>query len=269
MEKAAFPAEARESVSISGRVRALRRLGAFLGYGIGKTAAAAVRARGVRNPESFFQQQAREWAVMLEKLCGLSVRMEGRPPEGAALFVSNHRSYIDIIPLLARAPATFMAKAELRRWPVVGWSANVVRTIFVARDDPQSRHRAREAVTRRLRNGLGVVVYPEGTTHAGPGILPFRKGVFRIAADGAIPVIPVAVSYENAQDAWVGDDTFLAHFLRVFARPGIDVRIAFGPVLVDTDPERLRLRAWEWIDRNVRFQELPNSARNQKKERSV
>ena len=120
------------------------------------------------------------------------------------MLVANHRSYIDIVAILSQVPCSFLAKAELLKWPVFGPAAKHGGTIFVDRDNADSRYDSRSQIAAVLEKGVSVVVFPEGTTSAGPGLLDFRKGVFHIAAERALRITPVMILYTDPSTAWTG-----------------------------------------------------------------
>jgi len=190
---------------------------------------------------------AHRFARSVNRLLGIQVHMRGPAPRKGTLIVANHRSYIDATAVLDQTMAGFLAKSEVESWPVIGLGTRLGGTIFVQRDNAESRKAARRLIAERLRQGLSVVVFPEGTTHRGPDVLPFKKGVFHIAAEGRIPVTPLAITCEQPTDAWIGAESFLGHFLRVFVRKRVHINVHCGPVFVDSDPDALRNAAWEWI----------------------
>ena len=195
-------------------------------------------------------RRASHWGRWLCRVSGLKVERRGEPaPEGEAgvLYVANHRSYADIPALLTQTSAAFLAKAEVARWPVLGFAARVGNTVFVDREDRESRHGARARLGEALDSGLSVMVFPEGTSTAGPSFLPFRPGVFFLAAKLGRPVQPVAISYRHKEDAWVGSMTFVGHFLRRFGRWSMPVVVSFGPPLRGDDGIVLRGEAEAWI----------------------
>lgn len=193
-------------------------------------------------------RQASLWGTQLCTLTNLTVERHGELPDQGAMLMSNHRSYSDIIALLSQVPVCFLSKAELAKWPVLGWAATVARTIFVQRDDPTSRRRARESLARLLDTGVSTIVFPEGTTFEGPGISGFKPGGFQIAVEAGVPIVPVAITYPSARDAWVGDDTFLRHYMERFAHGGgTTARLAFGPALTGSDPMALKQQTEDWI----------------------
>lgn len=193
-------------------------------------------------------RQASLWGTQLCALTGLEVVCTGTPPTSGVMMMSNHRSYSDIIALLSQVPACFLSKADLAQWPVLGWAANIARTVYVQRDDPDSRKRAGAALTALLEQGVSTLVFPEGTTFDGPGIMGFKRGGFRIAVEAGVPVVPVAITYPSRRDAWVGEEAFLHHYFDRYARGGgTTAHVAFGPPLSSSDPEALAQETAAWI----------------------
>lgn len=196
--------------------------------------------------------RARQWAGLLVKGVDIEIEQTGDIPEHGGLVVSNHRSYLDIVVILSFLDAAFLAKKELQSWPIFGIAAKRGNTVFVDRSSAQSRATARQALAERLAQGISVVVFPEGTTSAGPGILPFKNGVFHLAAAKDIPVVPVAVSYDNPNAAWIGDDFFLPHFLKTFKTSPLKAHLSFGPVLNIDDGNALKAAAQASIQQQLK-----------------
>jgi 1-acyl-sn-glycerol-3-phosphate acyltransferase len=160
---------------------------------------------------------------------GVEMTVDGKPPVGSAIVVSNHVSYLDTMILPALTPCTVLAKSEVARWPLVGPAAKAHGVLFVERGDPWSGARVLRQAMRVLAAGVPVVSFPEGTTTAG-GLLPFHRGLFGVARILDVPVIPVALVFDDPRLAWVGSESFLAHYLRrVAARRRTEVRVAFLP----------------------------------------
>jgi len=180
-------------------------------------------------------------------LLGVRVEVHGSPPSGPVLLLANHRSYVDIAALLAQRPCAFLAKAEIEEWPLLGAAARATHTVFVRREDKASRRAARAGALALLQRGVAFAAFPEGTTSRGPGALPFFPGLFELAAEQRIPVVPVAIEYGNRDDAWVGDDGFIPHFWGCFRKRRVELALAFGPVLQLADKDGLRSEAEAWI----------------------
>lgn len=222
----------------------------------------AARAALARSePEPGAKERAgQQWSRALARAMGLCVRVRGRLPELPALLVANHRSYADIPALWSVAPCTFLAKAEVGGWPLVGALARELGTVFVDRSCTESRRSARSRLGSLLAAGHRVAVFPEGTTSRGPGLLPFQPGMFREAARLGIAVVPIAVGYASPADAWVEDDTLLRHFSERFAQRRVGVEISIGPAIASCDAGTLLRHSETWIDRELRIHPpLPDS----------
>ncbi len=202
--------------------------------------------------------EASGWAKDLCRFLGVQTHITGNP-SGGAMLLSNHRSYIDIVAILSTFPCAVLAKAEVGRWPFVGWATKVGNTIFVDREDRSSRSSSRRKLAELLQQSSSVTVFPEGTTSAGPGILSMKKGMFHLAAESGFSIVPTAVYYDNPNDAWVGNATFLGHFFSCFGKPEIHVHVAFGPVLKGSDGETLHHETERWIVEHLNEQDHSNS----------
>jgi lyso-ornithine lipid O-acyltransferase len=187
----------------------------------------------------------RRWLNRIPRRLGVRMQVEGIPHLGPCLYVGNHVTYIDPIAVLMQVDANVVAKAEVSSWPLVGLGAAITGTIFVKREEKNSREEAAQAIRDALQNGISILVFPEGTTSAGPGTLPFRPRSFEAAQSAGVPVQPIAIIYESPEVAYIGDHTFLPHFFRVFRMRYIRGRIAFGPPLYGEDTCS---RAKKWID---------------------
>ncbi len=147
--------------------------------------------------------------------------MEGRPLSGKVLFVANHESWLDIL-ALGGAGTSFVAMAELRRWPVIGWLAGLNRTIFVARAERGAVKGQADALRGALADGQAVALFPEGTTEGGRGVLPFRPSLLASLYPPlpGVKVQPVAIDYHLHEDeiAWVGDEPAGANAKRMLSR---------------------------------------------------
>ncbi len=188
---------------------------------------------------------------LLVRTLGLEVEREGEPPAERCLIVANHRSYVDIPLVLAHVDAVFLSKVEIGEWPVFGALARRARTVFVRREDADSRIQALARLGEMLDQARSLVVFPEGSTSRGPGLRRFRAGSFRLAAGRGVKVVPVAIAYGDPYDAWVDDDDFVTHFLARFALPRMRVTIAFGPPLEGRDGIELCTRAQRWIEERL------------------
>ena len=169
-------------------------------------------------------QLFRHWGRRTCRWLGVEVTVHGMVPSRPCLYVANHRSYLDV-PLLAGVlGASFLSRADVAHWWVIGGAARAIDTVFVERDDPRARMRAARALARRLCTG-SVVVFPEGTTGGERVPGAFQPGLFRLLHRVRIPVVPVTIRYGDRLAYWT-DDLTLARHLRRFVTGRRRVRAA-------------------------------------------
>lgn len=181
-------------------------------------------------------------------LLGIRRRVHGTPVVGAAM-VANHSSWLDIFTLNSAARIYFVAKAEVARWPGIGWLARATGTVFVRRARADAA-RQRTLIARRLDAGHGLLFFPEGTSTDGRRVLDFKPTLFAAFADrGQGQVQPISVVYTapDGEDPrfynWWGEMEFAGHLLSLLAAPGGgQVDITFHGALDISDyPDRKAL----------------------------
>ncbi len=192
------------------------------------------------------------------RVLGLRVRVQGRLSTARpTLFVSNHASYIDIEVLGAIITGSFVAKSEVKSWPVFGVLAQLQRTVFVERRVRSSAAQQRDSLTARLEAGDNLILFPEGTSNDGNRLKPFKSALFSAAevrVDGhALAVQPVTVAYVRLNGtpigrhmrpyfAWYGDMALADHLWHLMGLGRTEVLIEFHePVTVETLGSRKRL----------------------------
>jgi 1-acyl-sn-glycerol-3-phosphate acyltransferase len=195
--------------------------------------AAIVAARSRRVPPD--PDRAQERARVLRDGCqavladhGIEADVVGRPPAGPALLACNHVSWLDPIVVAAHALCSPISKLDVRGWPLVGALASQLGVIFYERGNRSSGLGVLRQAEQVLGHRVSLLNFPEGTTTAGIGVLRFHRGLFGLALQLGVPVVPVAVSYQPADLAWTGDATFVPHYLRLAARGRSSVRLRFG-----------------------------------------
>ncbi len=162
---------------------------------------------------------------------GLAIEVAGVPPRWPCVLVANHLSYMDPIVLLSLLPARPICKGEVGSWPLIGQVARLRGVLLVDRECPWSGARVLRRAITELRSGGRVLVFPEGTTTRGDRVLPFRRGIFGAAKLAEVPIVPVTISYADPDAPWVGDETFMPHYLRTAAKERLAVRVAFGAAM--------------------------------------
>lgn len=219
----------------------------------------------------------RTWARTVARLVGLRVTRTGTPmPHGGAL-VANHASWSDIFVLVGSARMTFVSKAEVRAWPVVGWVAAACGTVFVERR--RSAAKAQELELRaRMGAGERLLFFPEGTSTDGRRVLPFRSTLFAALTAPELRDIawvqPVTVVYKpNPASAlpdtfygWWADMEFGPHVWSLLTLSfGGEAEVVFHePIRVADMPDRKKLAqaSWEAVERGL-LQRVPGAPRTQ------
>lgn len=169
------------------------------------------------------------------------------------LVASNHLGYVDILVLGSLCPAIFVAKSDVNAWPVFGWLSRHAGTIFVSRDDPTQVPAQLAEMDKPLRDGIPVVMFPEGTSSDGTHVLPFRSSLFESTIRSGQVVTPVAIAYDLMESgsvgeevAYWGDHTLVPHLFNLFSKPRFEARVVFGlsrPTESDRKLEAVRLHA--------------------------
>jgi 1-acyl-sn-glycerol-3-phosphate acyltransferase len=176
---------------------------------------------------------------------------------GAAprLLVANHVSWTDVIAIASLYPLTFLAKTEVKNWPVLGYLARLQGTIFVDRGRRSDIPKVNAALAQELRRGKDLVVFAEGTSSDGARVLKFNAAHFAMVRDmvadpqgGPIAIVPVAFAYFDRASGrridvgWYGAMTFLPHLWSLMRRGGARCEIWFGaPIDPRTAPDRKAL----------------------------
>jgi len=156
------------------------------------------------------------------------------PTQG--LLVSNHLSYVDILVLSALTPSLFVAKLDVKNWPVFGWFARLAGTLFADRE-----HRIQVgSLTRELRTILNqralVVLFPEGTSSDGRTVLPFKSALLEPATKSSYPLSACLIEYQ-LEDGNVGEEvcywkdmTFLAHLVNLLSKSRVKASVRFSEI---------------------------------------
>jgi len=143
------------------------------------------------------------------------------------LVVANHRSTIDILLMLHLFGGNLLARGDMAHWPAIGVMARRAGTLFVDREDPSSGAAVVQTMRERLRRGITVCVFPEGTTFPGDEVHEFQAGAFIAVAREKGFVTPVGIAYETP-DAVYGNEPVGVHMKRVAQSPSIRVAVAVG-----------------------------------------
>ncbi len=187
------------------------------------------------------------WARMSAPVLGLRIRVVGQPPRPPFFLVSNHLGYVDIIVLGTKLRAVFVARGDAADWPVFGSVCRAGATLFIDRERKRDIPRVAQEIESVLEQGVGVVVFPEGTSSSGAGVLDFKPSLLEVAARAPLPVSYATLTYRTPPGAgpahtrvcWWGDIGFVEHVLGLFRLPRIEATVVFGEQTIQADDRKV------------------------------
>ena len=221
------------------------------------------------------------------RIAGFRVEVRGAARrEHPTLFVCNHMSYFDIPIIGALVDGCFVAKSEVRTWPVIGIMARLQRSVFIERVARRAADHRNELLDR-LEGGDNLILFPEGTSSDGNGVLPYKSSLFAIAQSEVkgrpVVVQPVSIAYTKLDGmplgrylrpffAWYGDMDLASHLWQALALGRCTVVVEFHPAVTIADfgsrkalSEHCQRAATEGVaaaisDRPSRRPEVPETA---------
>lgn len=174
------------------------------------------------------------------RVLGLKLEVRGQPaPRSQVVYIGNHLSYLDVSLLGGRLPACFIAKDDIRAWPVFGALSRLQQTVFIPRD---ARRAADAALLLHgaLVSGHDLILFPEGTTSNGAAVLPFKSSMFAVLLDASMDRValqpmtlellsvdghPIASDAQRDQYAYHGDMHLGPHLLGFMRLSGARLRL--------------------------------------------
>lgn len=176
------------------------------------------------------------WAREMLRVLGIELRVTGEPPlHGPVLLVANHISWLDILVMHAARHCRFVAKHEVRHWPLVGTLATGGGTLYIERASRRDAMRVVHHMAEALRSGDILAVFPEGTTTDGTRLLPFHANLLQAAVAVDAPVQPVGLTFLDAATGatsqaarYVDDDTLVGSVWGLLSSPPLVAVVAYG-----------------------------------------
>jgi 1-acyl-sn-glycerol-3-phosphate acyltransferase len=164
---------------------------------------------------------------------GVETQFTGDIPSGG-LLVCNHLSYLDILVLSALAPCVFVAKREVKRWPVFGWFAKMAGTVFVHREQRAQAVQTVDEIEAALQTGAVVVLFPEGTSSGGGTALPFKSSLLEPAARQTHSLTAGLLQYElgdgdvSEEVCYWKDMTLVPHLINLCSKRTVQASVHFN-----------------------------------------
>ncbi len=192
------------------------------------------------------------WSARLLRVLNIRLKVSGQAlAENAAntLLAANHVSWVDIFVINAAHPSRFVAKSEIRTWPLVGWLCEASGTLFVERGRRRDAARVAAVMHAALQEGDTIGLFPEGTTTAGDRLLKFNSSLFEPAIANHVELAPAAIRYRNSDGerceaiAFIGDLSFADSLKMIIAQREISVELTFGSHIATAGLTRRELAA--------------------------
>ncbi len=196
------------------------------------------------------EKKIQTWSRKLLGICGVNVVLAAPRHAGInghALIVSNHVSWLDIFVINSLYPCRFVAKSDIRDWPLIGWLCEKTGTIFIARGRQRDVRRIYQNLVEWLKQGERIAFFPEGTTASQGAMLPFHSNLFEAAIEAGVPLQPCALRYVDAQGRlhhaadFVGEMSFMQSVCAILKARGMTAELAFLPQISTDGAHRREL----------------------------
>ena len=189
-------------------------------------------------PQLSDTQQARAvevWARGMLAIMGIEVRVKGHPAAGPVLMAANHISWLDILVMHAACHCRFVAKSEIRNWPLLGVLTTGGGSLYIERASNRDAMRLVHHMADALRQGDVLAVFPEGGTGDGVNLLPFHANLLQAAISSGAPVQPVALQFLEAvtqqrslAPCYHAQDTLVGSLWRTLCAPPLLAVVRYG-----------------------------------------
>ncbi len=195
-------------------------------------------------------RRVQRWSHQLVRICGLTLQVDDslqQHPASPALIICNHISWLDIFVINTIHPCRFVAKSDIRDWPLIGWLCDRSGTIFIARGRQRDVRRIYAGLAQSIHAGDRVSFFPEGTTASQGTVLPFHANLFEAAIEAQVPIQPYAIRYVDAQGElhtaadFVGEMSFLESVIIIMRSRGIRAELIRLPLIETQGTHRREL----------------------------
>ena len=188
------------------------------------------------------------WSRKTLRILGVDLKATGCAHPAGHLLVANHVSWLDVAAVHAVLPqARFVSKADVKDWPVIGALVAGAGTLFIERTSKRDALRVVHQTAAALQAGDCVAVFPEGTTGAGPELLPFHANLLQAAVSVHSPVLPVVLRWHQPGErfshsaSFVGDTTLVQSMWAIASARGLGIDVQILPSVSTAGQDRRAL----------------------------
>ena len=196
------------------------------------------------------ERRIQRWSAQLIAICGVSLQVNHTAqaePVSPALIICNHISWLDIFVINSVHACRFVAKSDIRDWPLIGWLCDKSGTIFIARGKQRDVRRIYAGLVRSIHDGERVAFFPEGTTAPQGKVLPFHANLFEAAIEAQVPVQAYAIRYRDAAGNYhpaadfIGEMSFAESVLMILRHPAMHAELIRLPAVSSAGAHRREL----------------------------
>ena len=196
------------------------------------------------------ERRIQRWSAQLIAICGVSLQVNQTAqaePVSPALIICNHISWLDIFVINSVHACRFVAKSDIRDWPLIGWLCDKSGTIFIARGKQRDVRRIYAGLVRSIHDGERVAFFPEGTTAPQGTVLPFHANLFEAAIEAQVPVQAYAIRYRDAAGNYhpaadfIGEMSFAESVLMILRHPAMHAELIRLPAVSSAGAHRREL----------------------------
>ena len=196
------------------------------------------------------ERRVQRWSRQLVAICGVKMAFDtarAAAPASPALIICNHVSWLDIFVINTLHPCRFVAKSDIRSWPLIGWLCDKTGTIFIARGKARDVRRIYEGLVKSIHDGERVAFFPEGTTAPQGTVLPFHANLFEAAIEAGVPVQPYAIRYLDADGGlhssadFIDEMSFIDSVIAIMKSGGMTAELVRLPAIATEGAHRREL----------------------------
>ena len=202
-----------------------------------------------RADEAVKHAHMKRWSRHLMRVLGIRIQIVDAPASlyHATVVVGNHVSWLDIFLIYTEAPGLFVAKSEIRAWPIIGGVIDRVGTLFIERGSPRHARTINSQIVESIAAGRVLCLFPEGETSLGDSLLPFHAALLQPAIEARAKLFPVALRYKDADGrlctaaSYAGDTTLLRSLWQIVSQRTLIAELHFLDPVDAADADRRTL----------------------------
>ena len=213
--------------------------------------------------KTFLPVTVKIFAKIIVFICGVKVNVKKEKKiDNSVVYVSNHISWLDIFVIQSQIPVFFVAKSEIKEWPIIGWLVEKSGNIFISRKKKHSIKNVIATIKKKLDYGESVVFFPEGTTSVGDTVKPFYSSLFSVFFERRYTSLcPIIINYKKKQSkthtpAYIDDISLIESVYNILTTNGLEVDLTFLTVKKSQNPKNGYFKSRQELANHIRSEML-------------